>query len=313
MGFLPFGPHAGDINRLDPWKIAKELGFDGKTVKVRIRNMEKQGFIQYYQIYPNFRLLGVEAAAFFFEAPNIDAKNEAIRKASLIDGVVEVYNFIGNTWCIDFTYHDSRDLEKRLSLLLELTKSSSYEKFYGRVMPPTNITLNSLDWKIMKSLRYNAFKRLSKVAEELGVTVKTIKRRFERMTSNNAIIIVPVINPSVVAHTITYGLLFYPDEETRREAVRTIIETFEPICFMSYAPPKGPLVLLNFATTMAETEEALLRGKSIKGVRDVKLLVLKETREYTEWIDREIDKRIQETQRPSIRVAEKAEQKPRTM
>lgn len=85
--------------------------------------MEKQGFIKYYQIYPNYKLLGVEGSSYLFDAPQLERKYEAIEKASLIDGVVEITNFVGNTFCIDFTYRDSRDLDKRVTLFKELVKS----------------------------------------------------------------------------------------------------------------------------------------------------------------------------------------------
>ncbi len=126
------------------------------------------------------------------------------------------------------------------------------------------------------------------------------------MAFNKAIMIVPVLSPSEVADTITYGLIFYLQEESREETVRTIVETFEPVCFMAHAPPKGNIVLLNFARTMVETEDALLRGKSIGGVKDVKLLVLRDVREYSEWVDREIDKKIQEKEKVPERVLETA-------
>lgn len=297
MGFRPYGPNAGDLSRLDPWSLGRTLGVDGKTIKLRIRKMEKQGFIQYYQIYSNYSLLGVEGLAYILEVSDLQAKYEAIEKISLLDGVVEIYNFFGNTFCVDFTYRDTQDHDKRLSLLKELSKCSSSIRFYGRVMPPVNIRLTNLDWRIIKSLRYDAFKRPSKVAEELGVSVKTVKKRFQRMTDNNAIIIVPVINPGEVANTITYGLLFFLEDNGREDTVRRILEAFQSSCFIAETPPAGNIMLVNFARTLGETEDALLQSKSIKGVKDARLYVLKELREYSEWMDREIEKKIEETKR----------------
>lgn len=292
---MPYGPHAGDLSRLDPWTIAKKLGVDGKTVKMRLRRMVKEGFIKYYQIYPNYRLLGVEGVAYLFEVPDVQVKYEAIEKASLMDGVVEIYNFIGNAFCVDFTYRDVTDHDRRIRLLKELSKCSSYTKFYHRDMPPTNIKPTNLDWGIIKSLRYDAFKRLSKVAQELGVSVKTVKRRFQRMASNNAIIIVPILEPAKVAHTISYGMLFFLDEAKRQQTVQRILEAFQFSYFLAFTPLTGNMMLVNFAETLGETEDALLKARSIEGVKDVRVYVLKELREYTEWMDRAIQKKIEET------------------
>jgi hypothetical protein len=49
------------------------------------------------------------------------------------------------------------------------------------------------------------------------------------------------------------------------------------------------------ARTLAETEDSLIRARKIEGMMYVKLLVLKEMKEYTQWIDSEIDRKIAET------------------
>lgn len=303
MGFRPYSPQASGLIMLDPWSIGRKLGVDGKTVKSRMRKMQKLGFIKYYQIYPNYRLLGVEAVAYLLEALEVTAKYEAIQKSSLMDGVLEIYNFIGNTFCVHFAYRDASDHEKRLSLLKELTKCSSYQRFFEWKMPAVNIALNSLDWSILKSLRYNAFKRPSAVAEELEISLKTVKRRLKRMIVNNAVMIAPVIHPGEVPNVIAYGILFYLEEDKRQEAIHTILQSFEPSCLLSYVPPHGSIVLLNFAMTLGETEDALLRAKSIDGVRDAHIYVLKDMREYSEWVDREIAKKIEETGPSQLRAA----------
>ncbi len=54
VDYLPFGPRSGDLSRLNPWVIAKKVGADGATVKLRLDKMKRGGLIQYFQIYPNF-------------------------------------------------------------------------------------------------------------------------------------------------------------------------------------------------------------------------------------------------------------------
>ena len=49
------------------------------------------------------------------------------------------------------------------------------------------------------------------------------------------------------------------------------------------------------ARTLAETEQNLIRARKIEGKKHAKLLILKEIREYTQWIDSAIDRQIAET------------------
>ena len=298
VGFRPFGRTAGDLSRLNPWVIARKVGADGNTVKSRISKMKKSGFIKYFQIYPNYRLLGVTGSAYLFELDDVLEKYEIIDKCSLVDGVVEVHNFIGSNICIDFTHQDGRDERRRLDLFSSLTRCDSPEKFYERVMPQMEVEkLANADWQIIKSLRYDAFKPLSKVAKELGLTTKTLRNRFERMVRNNAIIITPIVNPAEIANTITYVLLIYPSSDKREEVMEKAMQEFSNSCFLVDSSSQGNSMLCLAGRTLAETEDSLIRARKIKGMMDVKLLILKEMREYTRWIDSTIDRKILETAR----------------
>jgi DNA-binding Lrp family transcriptional regulator len=297
LGFRPFGQNAGDLSRLNPWVIAKKVEADGNTVKLRLNKMKKSGFIKYFQIYPNYRLLGINGAAHIFHVKDVLEKYEIIDKCALVDGVVEIHNFIGTDLCIDFTYEDSRDERRRLELFRKLTRCDSPEKFYDRFMPKVDVALSNSDWRIIKALRYDAFKPLSKVAEEVGLTAKTVRRRFERMTQHNAIFIVPVVNPAEIADTITYVMLMYPSPGRREEVMARAMKYFGDSAFIVNAPSHGNSMLALAARTLAETEDSLIKAKKIEGMMDVRLLVLKEMREYTQWMDSAIDRKIVETAR----------------
>jgi DNA-binding Lrp family transcriptional regulator len=293
--FRPFGEHAGDLSRLSPWVIAKKIGADGNTVKLRLEKMKKSGFIHYFQIYPNFRLLGMSGAAYLFDSGDVLAKREVIEKCALVDGVTEIHNFIGSNFCIDFAFLDPNDEARRLRLFRELTGCDSPERFYERVMPSVDIDLTNLDWRIIKALRYNALKPLSSVAKEVGVSAKTARKRFDRMAKNNAIIIAPLVNPAEIPNTITHVILLYPDPERREQVVARAMAEFGPACFLARTAPPGNAMICLAARTLAETEENLIKARKLDGMKDAKLLVLREIREYTQWVDSAIERRIAET------------------
>ena len=297
LGLRPSGNQRGDSNRLNPWVIAKKLGVDGNTVKLRLAKMKKSGFIRYFQIYPNYRLLGIGGgSAYLFELDDPERKNAIINQCALVDGVTEITNFVGNEVCIDFTYHDPKDESRRLKLLLGLTNCKRAEKFYDRVMPPVRFELSNTDWRIIKSLRYNAFKPLSKVAQELGLSTKTVRRRFQRMIDNNAVVIVPAIQPGDVPNTITHVLLLYfKESHVRERALSEALHLFEDKYFLIDTTSEGNAMLGLVAQTLAETEENFISSRKIEGVRNVKMLILKETQDFSEWVDQEIETKIAET------------------
>lgn len=295
--FRPFGAHAGDLSRLNPWVIAKKVGADGNTVKQRLSKMKKSGFIQYFQIYPNFRLLDIQGAAYGFRIPDILEKRDIIEKCALVDGITEIHNFIGSYICVDFTYLDGKDEGRRLELFRNLTHCPTPERFYDRLMPPVAIELTATDWRIVKALRYQAFRPLSAVAKDLGLSVKTVRKRFDRMASNNAIIVVPIVNPADIPNTITHVILLYPDQDRRDAVLRQALETFQDSCFLARTEGPGNAMICLAARTLSDTEENLIRARKIDGIKDAKMLILREIREYTQWVDSAIDRKIAETAR----------------
>jgi hypothetical protein len=74
-------------------------------------------------------------------------------------------------------------------------------------------------------------------------------------------------------------------------------EGFRDSSFIANASSHGNSMLGLAALTLAETEDNLIRARKIEGMMNVKLLVLKEVREYTRWMDSAIDRKITETAR----------------
>lgn len=295
LGVVPYGRDSGDLSRLNPWVIAKKVGADGNTVKLRLKKMRKSEFISYFQVYPNFRLLGINGAAYLFDVGDIVEKNEVIEKISLVDGITEIHNFIGPQICVDFTYLEERDEIRKLELLRRLTGCESPEKYYERVMPPVDIILSNTDWRIIKALRYNALRPLSRVARDLGLTAKTARRRFERMAQNGAIIIVPVVNPAHIANAITCTMLLYPSPSRWNSVMDEVMKMFEQSYFLTRMSPPNNAAVHVAARTLAETEDYLIKVRKIDGMNDARLLILKEIREYTQWLDSIIEKKMAES------------------
>lgn len=293
LGTFPFGEETSDISRLNPWVIARKLGANGRTVKLRLNRMQKYGFIQYFQIYPNFRLLGLSGAGYGFDVGNVRKKYEVIESCSLAEGITEIHNFMGGNVCIEFTYRDSRDEERRLQLLRRLTSCESPVKLYDRVMPNlVEKDLSNTDWMIIKALRYNALRPHSEVAQELGLTTKTVRKRFERMARNNAITVLPIINPSRLPNTLTYAIQVFPIPEMWNTVMENVMKVLDQSCLLTrmYRPSWAALYLT--AETLAETEDNLIKVNQIEGVKDSYLLILKEIRDYSQWLDSTINTKI---------------------
>lgn len=296
MGLRPYGHRPQDVDHLKPSYIAKRLGIDPETVKARLARMEEAGFIRFFQVYPNFRHLGIEASAYLFQVPDDDRKADAIRRAEPIDGLVEIHNFLGAELCVDLAYPTPRDLSRKLSLLSDFTGDAAPSCFYERHMPLVQRALTPLDWRIMKALRYRARRPLSEVADEVGVSVKTVRRRFNRMAGEGSLFIVPAVDPSRASGILLYELLFYTTPDADASTLRRILDACEDRYIYHYVPSSqalGNFDVLLYADSTGEIEDMRSRGRNLPGIAKVVPLVFRGWAEYTDWIDAALDARLE--------------------
>src|SRR5207253_9780351 len=72
IGLRPYGIFPQDPNIFKPTHLAKRIGVDPKPHKAHLAGMEKTGVIRFYEVYPNFRHLGIEASAYLLRSDDED-------------------------------------------------------------------------------------------------------------------------------------------------------------------------------------------------------------------------------------------------
>lgn len=295
MGLRPYGHRPQNVDRLKASYVAKHLGVEPETIKARLARMEASGFIRFYQVYPNFRHLGLEGSAYLFRVPDDDAKAQSIKRIEPIEGLVEVHNFLGAEMCVELSFRTPQDLGRKLRLLSDLTGDGAPVRFYERTMPAVTSPLTVLDWRILKALRYRARQPPAAVAEEIGVSARTVRRRFDRMAAKGSFFIVPAVDPGKAPGLLLYELLFYTNPDADASTLQRILRACEDRYIYHYVPASqtlGNFDVLLAAESTGEIEELRQRARAVPGVAKVSALVFRGWTEYTDWIDLAIDERI---------------------
>src|SRR5712692_9554228 len=97
---------------ISPSGIGRSLGLDEKTVRVRIKRMEQDGFIKKYQAIPSFVLFGLKTlASYRFESLNVLTKHNVIDYIHRVPHVVEVSDYIGPFVAMRFTGTSQDDIQ----------------------------------------------------------------------------------------------------------------------------------------------------------------------------------------------------------
>jgi DNA-binding Lrp family transcriptional regulator len=287
-----FEPTSSFDRRPSPHDVAKMLRVDIKTVRKRMKSWERSGFVKYYQVIPNYNLLGIKASTYLFHFPDVMSKTKGLAKIGLVDGVGSVLDLLGESALVWLGYQDEEEQETKLALLEELTGDSKPRRFMEEVHPEVNLSMVQLDWQILKSMRHNALKPLTDISGELGVTRKTVRAHLSRMADKRAFFIRAIFDVRRVTGLTFYGLALRLDSEKRKEAISKIdsIITCGDNCFMRFVTPSGDAFLGLWSKDLMSIENTYVQAKQIPGVNEAEIWLYKEVHDYPKFLDKLIEK-----------------------
>lgn len=295
MGTRPYERRPKDPEALKPARIAEALGTSVNTIKARIARMEEAGVIAGYKLWPNLRHLGLAGEAYYFRSPLDEEKEAALKEIATLQGLIEVHDFLGRGFCVDFTHDRPADLDGKLGALSKSTGDQRPLKFYEREMPPVERRLTQLDWRILRALRWNATRPLDDVADDVGVTGRTVRSRYARMAQEGSFFSVPMFDASKAEGLFLFEMLFHLDPAAFQETTRAILKEYNGSHVYAYVPSSpqlGHFDVLLFARSTAQVDELRQRGAAIPGVERAEAWLFRGLHDHSRWLDDAIDERI---------------------
>lgn len=166
--------------------IAKQLGMEPETVRLRIRRMEESGAIEGHEVVPNPSVLGLRLAR--FEVPGIaeEDKDDAIARLALIEGAHWFFDlFNGGLAMVGYSEGD-RGLERTTELVAALTGKRT--EAWDVTPPPSEVSLEATDWRLVHALRGDPDEPYAGLADAVGTSQRTVQRRLARLTQGRALI-----------------------------------------------------------------------------------------------------------------------------
>lgn len=288
MGVRPYDRKPKDPELLRPARIARELDVTVNTVKDRVVRMEAEGVIAGYQVVPNFRHLGLSAQAHKFELPDPSRKDAAVRVASSLEGILEVHDFIGPSLCVDFAFHGETDRCGKIETLAAATGDPEGVRYYERDMPLVEHPLSVLDWRILQALRWRANRPLAEVADELGVALRTVRRRVDRMSADGSFFAIPLVDPGKASGLFMFDLVCDLAPLGKREAIRTLIRRFSDRHVYAFEPAPESTAgfdMLLFAKTSSDVEAVRREAAEVPGVVRAHAHLFRAFLDESRWLD----------------------------
>ena len=192
-------------SRLTYRELAEKHSLSISAVHKRIRNLEVEGVIKAYIARPSLIALKSLWVMIFgiSKARSIDLISKEL-------GNHQNVNFVGiagrKSLSISTFLRDISELQELGNFVSKTAQIS--EPFIGiKSLPYTAIleSLSTIDYKILKTLNKDARKSITDIADDVGISSKTVKKRLDRMIENNLATFTIQWNP---LHTTSFLVVF---------------------------------------------------------------------------------------------------------
>ena len=280
--------------RVSPLAIGRKLGLDEKTVRVRVKKMEDDGFIKYYQAMPSLALFQLKNVnTYRFEALNIATKHRVIEHIQELPFIVEAIDYLGQVVSVSISGTSSEEIDQVASGLVN--RFELYKWILGsRVIKEPVSVADRLDWQIIQELRYDALSGVKELSESLSITQRMVEYRIKKLLGSDMLLVRAIINSQKQQGLIFYELEMSVDETKQYEVIKQLSEIYAEKLWSVRTLAAGVLLANFFAFTLAEPEEAYVNTLKLEGVRSCSLFIFKETLEpkRPNWMDGLIEQKI---------------------
>ena len=177
----------GHDPRLGTRDIADRLGVDRTTVWARMKDWKEDGFLVRQEVLPNPSLFGAGIAAGEVRVEDPRRKAQAIEDLQLVDGVLSGLDLVGSYVLVIYATESERALDRCTRLVGKLPTVDAVETCVPFEPPRNEIQPNARDWRILQALRRPPERPLTEIAEEIGISRRTLTRRYAELLDANAL------------------------------------------------------------------------------------------------------------------------------
>jgi DNA-binding Lrp family transcriptional regulator len=273
---------------------AKKLHIDEVTIRNRVGKLRKSGFLKGLRLVVHPSLLGVRFGQLWFQVRHSSGKDDAIRKLSLMSGVLVIADYYGSGLTVVFIYESEAFAKKEIELIAKISNAESLVSVHIP-FPECVIDLAPSDWRIIKAIQTNPRQSYSAISAQAGISMKTAKRRLHRMIQGRALFVVPSINPKALHGAIIADLVVqYADPKAKADVDRRIVSQLEKLLLRAELLGTEHSFFNFVISNIAEANETLSWAKQQPGVQSAFLELVQDRIEFYEAMNEHVEKRLAE-------------------
>lgn len=227
------------------------------------------------------------------EVDDPSSKDSVISRIKLVDEVVMIMDFYERPVRVVFYHENDRDRERRLSLIQSICGDMNPITWQD-VFASCDVKLKRTDWQILKALRRDSMQSNADIANELRVSARTVKRRLSFMTESKAIYSFARGDVKKMPGMAYFFLVNCANGKKKDQVDEKITSRLENTVYIETGNKQYSTFAVVFHNP-SEADETYRWMKTLDGADDVKMSMMREIISVTDWLDKEIDKHLQES------------------
>ena len=268
--------HLWEDGRMPIYLIAKQVGLSNAAVYKRLKGMMERGELLGFSILLNSDKI-LNSAVISIRARR--KREEVMEILSELSGVMHIVAGFGGRYYVEFWYSDELELRDKVNYIKRLTGAYRIEIYKHKKVEEARI--HPLDWKILLALKDDARQSFTELSKKIGLSSKTISRRWKRLREQELCKAYPIINRPSTKEIFWFSLFIETDEPTLEPKIRRMTNLWRTSIFAD--PPMVYGVF--YGRTIQEVDEIMENIVSMKGVKRVFYEIIVEERFIVDYIE----------------------------
>ncbi len=283
---LIFWQKLSENSRLTYRELAEMVDMSVSAVHKRIKKLEEDGIIIAYIARPSIMALNC-LAVLIFGTSNARSMDAVSKELEQHESIISIAIASGKFLYISAIVRNISELQDYTSYVSRTAQIS--DPTIGIVnVPYTSLPepLTSIDYKILKYLNRDARKPITDIADDVGLSAKTVRKRLDRMIENNLAWFSIEWKPLYKDSFITVFHIDLTDGTNMNSTIKHFYDKYSQniaVCASFSNIPN--LILLEIWTKTARDSQLILEELQTEGFKDIIPHIFLSIEWYECWID----------------------------
>lgn len=261
-------------------EIADKLNISIQAVHRRIKILREAGVIHSFQANVSLGYLGAVPVNVTGRS-SVESIEEIVNELRKNDSVAALLVASGNQLYVHGLLRDISELDAFAEFAAKTAKMPEPRVSIGKYLPATKAPdktagddprkLTPLDLRIIGAMHEDARMSTTDVADKLGVSAATVRRRLEKMIQEGSIEIATEVDPTPSGDVASYLHVTLKEGADRLKVGAKLVDNFDPniVYFVPFSNLPNFLLIATWTKTMSELgrlTEQVRKDESVKSV-----------------------------------------------